>query len=268
MSTGTIIGFLAGVGLFVYAIISGQDSSPPPYPWVFLLPNSLLMVLGGTIAATFIAFKDNYVIQAFKEMVKIFKHLDINSKTIYNDVGKIIGWAEIVKKGGIRELQNKFNGDENKNPVIKYSMEMVLSGGKSEEIYRLTEDFIDTTYDRKMHIVTILDTMAQFAPSFGMIGTLVGLVIMLSNMSSGDPTAIGGGMAIALITTLHGVLFANLFFKPAARKLEQQYSIIKYRDMVLLEGISMLPNKPHPYTVQDHLNRYLDSSNHFDIAEE
>ena len=268
MSTGTIIGFLAGVGLFVYAIISGQDSSPPPYPWVFLLPNSLLMVLGGTIAATFIAFKDNYVIQAFKEMVKIFKHLDINSKTIYNDVGKIIGWAEIVKKGGIRELQKKFNVDENKNPVIKYSMEMVLDGGKSENISRLTEDFIDTTYDRKMHVVTILDTMAQFAPAFGMIGTLVGLVIMLSNMSSGDPTAIGGGMAIALITTLHGVLFANLFFKPAARKLEQQYSIIKYRDMVLLEGISMLPNKPHPYTVQDHLNRYLDSSNHFDIAEE
>ena len=268
MSTGTIIGFLAGVGLFVYAIISGQDSSPPPYPWVFLLPNSLLMVLGGTIAATFIAFKDNYVIQAFKEMVKIFKHLDINSKTIYNDVGKIIGWAEIVKKGGIQELQKKINVDENKNPVIKYSMEMVLDGGKSENISRLTEDFIDTTYDRKMHVVTILDTMAQFTPAFGMIGTLVGLVIMLSNMSSGDPTAIGGGMAIALITTLHGVLFANLFFKPAARKLEQQYSIIKYRDMVLLEGISMLPNKPHPYTVQDHLNRYLDSSNHFDIAEE
>ena len=67
MSTGTIIGFLAGIGLFVYAIISGQDPSAPPYPWIFLLPNSLLMVLGGTIAATFIAFKDNYVIQAFKE---------------------------------------------------------------------------------------------------------------------------------------------------------------------------------------------------------
>ena len=107
MSIGTILGFLAGIGLFVYAIISGPDSSAPPYPWVFLLPNSLLMVLGGTIAATFIAFKDNYVIQAFKEMVKIFKHLDINSKTIYNDVGKIIGWAEIVKKGGIRELEKK-----------------------------------------------------------------------------------------------------------------------------------------------------------------
>ena len=262
MSIGTIIGFLAGIGLFVYAIIMGGATNP----MVFIHPNSFLMVIGGTIAATFIAFKEKYVIQALSGMIKIFKHLDIDSKTLYQDVGKIIGWAEIVKKGGIRELQNKFNGDENKNPVIKYSMEMVLSGGKSENIYRLTEDFIDTTYDRKMHIVTILDTMAQFAPSFGMIGTLVGLVIMLSNMS-GDPTAIGAGMAVALITTLHGVLFANLFFKPAARKLEQQYSIIKYRDMILLEGISMLPNKPHPYTVQDHLNRYLDSSNHFDIAD-
>ena len=263
MSIGTIIGFITGIGLFIYAIIMGGASNP----MVFIHPNSFLMVIGGTIAATFIAFKEKYVIQALSGMIKIFKHLDIDSKTLYQDVGKIIGWAEIVKKGGIRELQNKFNGDENKNPVIKYSMEMVLDGGKSENIYRLTEDFIDTTYDRKMHIVTILDTMAQFAPSFGMIGTLVGLVIMLSNMS-GDPTAIGAGMAVALITTLHGVLFANLFFKPAARKLEQQYSIIKYRDTILLEGISMLPNKPHPYTVQAHLNRYLDSSNHFDIAEE
>jgi len=267
MSIGTIIGFLAGIGLFVYAIISGQDSSAPPYPWVFLLPNSLLMVLGGTIAATFIAFKDNYVIQAFKEMVKIFKHLDIDSKTIYNDVGKIIGWAEIVKKGGIRELQNKFNGDENKNPVIKYSMEMVLDGGKSEDIFRLTEDFIESTYERRTIQVDILDAMATFAPSFGMIGTLVGLVIMLGSMG-GDPKAIGDGMAVALITTLYGVLFANLLFKPSARKLEQQFSIIKYRDKILLEGIAMLPNKPHPYTVQDQLNRYLDASNQFDIAEE
>ena len=74
-------------------------------------------------------------------------------------------------------------------------------------------------------------------------------------------------MAVALITTLYGVLFANLLFKPAARKLEQKFSITRYRDLILLEGISMLPNKPHPYIIQYQLNRYLDPSNHFDIAE-
>ena len=263
MSIGTIIGFITGIGLFVYAIIMGGASNP----MVFIHPNSFLMVIGGTIAATFIAFKEKYVIQALSGMIKIFKHLDINSKTLYQDVGKIIGWAEIVKKGGIQALQNKYDSNENNNPVIKYSMEMVLSGGKSEEIYKLTEDFIESTHERRTIQVDILDTMATFAPSFGMIGTLVGLVIMLGSMG-GDPKAIGDGMAVALITTLYGVLFANLLFKPAARKLEQQFSIIKYRDTILLEGIAMLPNKPHPYTVQDHLNRYLDSSNHYDIAEE
>ena len=262
MSLGTIISFLCGIGLFIYSIITGGASDP----WVFLHFNSILMVLGGTIAATFIAYKDIYVFKALAGMIKIFKHLDINSKTLYDDVGKVIGWAEIIKKGGIQELQNKFNPNDNNNPVIKYSMEMVLSAGKSEEVYRLTEDYIDNTYERNNIQVEILDSMASFAPAFGMIGTLVGLVIMLGSMG-GDPKAIGDGMATALITTLYGVLLANLFLKPSARKLEQQFSIIKYRDTVLLEGIAMLPKKPHPYTVQDHLNRYLDTKNHFDIAD-
>ena len=105
MSIGTIIGFITGIGLFIYAIIMGGASNP----MVFIHPNSFLMVIGGTIAATFIAFKEKYVIQALSGMIKIFKHLDINSKTLYQDVGKIIGWAEIVKKGGIQALQNEFD---------------------------------------------------------------------------------------------------------------------------------------------------------------
>ena len=261
-SIGTFIGIISGIGLFIYAIITGGASNP----MVFIHLNSFIMVVGGTLAATFIAYKENYVLQAFSGIGSIFKHLDINSKTLYDDVGKIIGWGEIMKKGGLQDLQNKFDTNEYKNPIIKYSMEMLFSGAKSEDIYKLTEDLIDSGHDRDSIQVEILDTMATFAPAFGMIGTLVGLVIMLGNMS-GDPSSIGEGMAVALITTLYGVLLANLILKPAARKLEQKYSIIRYRDKILLEGISMLPNKPHPYTIQDHLNRYLDPSNHFDIAE-
>ena len=115
MSLGTIIGFIVGIVLFIYSIIMGGATDPS----VFLHFNSFLMVVGGTIAATFIAYKENYVMKALSGMLKIFKHLDINSKTLYEDVGKIIGWAEIVKKGGIQELQNKFDANENKNPVIK-----------------------------------------------------------------------------------------------------------------------------------------------------
>ncbi len=89
--------------------------------------------------------------------------------------------------------------------------------------------------------------------------------ILLNNLS--DKDALGSGMSVALITTLYGVLFANLILKPAARKLEQKYAIFKYRDMLLLEGIHMLPKKPHHYLVQNHLNSYLDPSMHFDISD-
>jgi len=85
-SLGTFIGTVAGIGLFIYAIASGGAKDP----FVFLHLNSFLMVIGGTIAATFIAFKENYVLKAFTGMINIFKHLDINSKTLYEDVGKIM----------------------------------------------------------------------------------------------------------------------------------------------------------------------------------
>mgnify|MGYP001170326644 CR=1 FL=1 len=261
-SIGTFIGTVAGIGLFIYSIASGGAKDP----FVFLHLNSFLMVIGGTIAATFIAYKENYVLKAFSGLMSIFKHLDINSKTLYEDVGKIITWGEIMKKGGLRELQNKFEDSEYSNPIVKFSMEMVFAGSKSENVKILTEDLIDSQYERNNVQVEILDTMATFAPAFGMIGTLVGLVIMLGNMGS-DTSDVGSGMAVALITTLYGVLFANLLLKPAARKLEQKYSIIQYRDKVLLEGIAMLPDKPHPYILQDRLNRFLDPENHFDIAE-
>ena len=261
MSITTVLMFLVSLGFWIFVVATGS-----PNPLVFLHLPSFIMVFGGTIGATFIAYKETYVLKALSSFLSIFKHLDINSKSLYNDVGKIINWAEIIKKGGIQEMQNQFNEHENQNPVVKYSMEMVLSAGKSEDIYKLTEDFIETNYERSNIQVEILDTMASFSPAFGMIGTLVGLVDMLGSMG-GDPKAIGSAMAVALMTTLYGVFFANLFFKPAARKLEQYYSIIKFRDYILLEGISMLPNKPHPYTVQDHLNRFLDTDNHYDIAE-
>ena len=78
-----------------------------------------------------------------------------------------------------------------------------------------TKDLVESDHERNSIQVEILDTMATFAPAFGMIGTLVGLVIMLGNMG-GDPSSIGAGMAVALITTLYGVLLANLILKPAA----------------------------------------------------
>ena len=259
MSIGTIIGILVGLTLFLTSIFFGD--APPSAFWDL---KSILMVFGGTIAATFIAYKENYVMKAFKGLGEIFIQTKVDQKILFADVEKIIGWGDIVNKGGVRELQNKFDEKEYDNPIIKFSMEMVFMGEKSETVYKETSKLIETMHFRKNVAVDVLETMASYAPAFGMIGTLVGLVILLNNMA--DPDALGAGMAIALITTLYGVVFANLLLKPAAKKLEQKFGILLYKDNLLLEGISMLPDKPHPIIIQNHLNSFLDPSIHFDVA--
>jgi chemotaxis protein MotA len=108
--------------------------------------------------------------------------------------------------------------------------------------------------------------MASTCPAFGMIGTLVGLVIMLDNME--DPSAIGPGLAVALITTLYGVLFSRLIFLPAALKIQQREEIGRFRNYLVTEGLSMLADRRGPRYIQDRMNSYLDPSIHFQIDQQ
>ena len=261
VSIGTLIGILAGIGLFLLNIFIKTNDYL--IFWDFF---SILMVFGGTIAATFIAYKENYVLQALKGLLDIFKHTPVDKKSLFGDVEKVINWGKIAETGTLRELQGKIDEKEYDNPIIKFSMDMVFMNEKSETIKEETENLIEQMYVRDNVKVEILDTMAQFAPAFGMIGTLVGLVILLNNME--DQAALGAGMSMALITTLYGVLFANLLLKPAAKKISQSNDLFRYRNIVLLEGISMLPDKPHPYYIQNRMNSFLNPALHFDIASE
>ncbi len=106
--------------------------------------------------------------------------------------------------------------------------------------------------------------MASNAPAFGMMATLVGLVIMLDNMGS-DPSKLGPGMAVGLLGTLYGVLFARLILMPAAEKAHQRESIIRFRNMLVAEGLALLADRRNPRFIQDAMNSYLDPAIHFDI---
>jgi chemotaxis protein MotA len=106
--------------------------------------------------------------------------------------------------------------------------------------------------------------MAEAAPAFGMIGTLVGLVIMLDNMG-GDPGGLGKGLAVALLTTLYGVLFARIILLPAATKILQREQIIRFRNYLVAEGLALLADKKSPRYIQDKMNSFLDPSLHFNI---
>ncbi len=110
----------------------------------------------------------------------------------------------------------------------------------------------------------ILKNMAAAAPAFGIIGTLIGLIVMLSTLG-GDASAMGEGLAVALMTTLYGVLLARMVFMPAASKLSQKESILRFRNYLIGESLAMLSENRSPRYIQDRMNSYLDPKIHYSI---
>ena len=113
-------------------------------------------------------------------------------------------------------------------------------------------------------VMEAVKDFAAGAPAFGMVGTLGGLNGMLGAMG-GSPEDLGAGLAVAMLTTLYGVLFARVLFLPAASKMQQREQIFKFRNSILVEGFALLAEKKSPRFMQDALNAFLDPSIHYDI---
>ncbi len=141
---------------------------------------------------------------------------------------------------------------------------MVVSGYSGEEVREILNNTIETTFGRNTVPVNIFKSMASASPAFGMIGTLVGLIVMLDNMG-GDPTLLGPGLAIALVTTLYGILFARLIYMPAASKIMQREQIVRFRNYLVAEGLALLADRKSPRYIQDKMNSFLDPAIHFNI---
>ena len=262
ISLDTLIGIILGFGLFGYSIFISTDN----YAMFLSLP-SLLMVIGGTIAATMISYQGRYVMIALKEMGSILIHQAINPKTLFADVKRVIGWATIIKSKGISGLEEDLEQNKTDDPYVLYAAELLSTGYKSHQVRQLLTDFMESTFERSLVPANIVTTMATYAPAFGMIGTLVGLIIMLDNLG-GDASELGKGLSIALMTTLYGVLFAQLVCKPASLKITQKHEIIRFRNTLLMEGFVLLADKADAIVIQDKMNSFLAPKAHFSVLDD
>ncbi|MBL7935274.1 MAG: MotA/TolQ/ExbB proton channel family protein [Bacteroidia bacterium] len=260
LSKDTLVGISLGIALFVYSIVSSTNN----YLMFLHLP-SLLMVLGGTIAATFISFKFEDVKFALKEFAGIFAPQKINPETLYKEVKNIIAWARIIKLEGLQGLEKELARVKISDPFIKYGGELIITGYRGDELRKMLTNFTETTYERNIIGSYVLKKMADFAPGFGMLGTVIGLIIMLDQLE-GDPKGLGQGLAFALITTLYGVFIANLFFKPAAEKAKQKQETLRLRNLLVTEGFVLLGENKDSILIQDMLNSFMDSSYHFSVS--
>ena len=246
MDKATIGGLGMGVALLVLSVAIAPGSSFA----AFADAPSAAVVVGGAIAACCIAFPLKTLMLLPKVLKKTFSP---DQQELRPVIAQLVEFAEIARRDGILALENKT--EEIDDPFILLGIQMTVDGTDAELIESILRSEIDTVAQRHNTGKSLFQTMGRYAPAFGMIGTLMGLIIMLGNMD--DPEAIGPGMAVALITTLYGAIVANLLCLPIADKLAY-YSKreIEVRE-VILKGILSIQDGDNPRVLGQKLKTFL-----------
>jgi chemotaxis protein MotA len=255
----TIIALISSFGLFLGAIFISTDN-----PGAFADLPSVIMVVGGATTAMFVSYAPRYVLLSLKLLVKIHTAPGITRNHLQAEVGRFIKWAYVVQKEGAVGLEKAITDPNALDPILKFGSNLVIAGYEGPDVRNIMDEFVDNTFNRNMAPVNIMKDFAAGAPAFGMVGTLVGLIIMLGNMG-GSPEDLGAGLAVAMLTTLYGVIFARVIFLPAASKMQQREQIYKFRNGIVVEGFALLADKKSPRYIQDALNAFLDPAIHYDI---
>ncbi len=232
MSTTTLLGLLIGTLLFIGSILMSTDNVI-----IFVSIPSLILVLGGTLANGFISYQGPYVVKALRSIMDIFSHAKTNETILVGEAERVVEWSRIVSTQGQVALEQHIKAKGN-DELLSYGIQLVADGVDSDAVRDFLTNRVETGHERQMRQVEILRNMASSAPAFGMIGTLVGLIIMLDGLA--DASTLGSGLAVAMLTTLYGVLFARFIFQPAADKTAQREEISRFRNLLMMEGFVML----------------------------
>lgn len=239
---GTIVGILAGIGLTIGSILMGATMG------TFINAPGLLIVVGGTFASAFVAFPLGSVFGTMKASLGLFG----SSKVDFVKTFRIlVQGAETARTGGGIALE-KVKVDD---AFVKQAFQLIADGYKSPEVQALLTIEIEATLDRSQESVKIMEKMGELAPAWGMIGTLIGLVMMLVKLD--DPSSIGPAMAVALLTTFYGALLANLLFIPGATKLEDRAGMEQLKMKLIAEGAAAIARNENPRQVQQRLMGFM-----------
>jgi len=246
MDLATLIGMLFGMGLVGYAIFSKAGTNSG----TFIDPASVMMVAGGGVASVMISFPLAKFLKTGKVFSKALMHKEQSTKNLIDD---LVGYAEIARRDGILSLESATK--DAKDPFIVKGIQMAVDGTDPELIEQIMNNELDAIADRHESGKAIFDLLGKYAPAYGMIGTLVGLVIMLLSMD--DPDSIGPAMAVALLTTLYGSMIANMFALPIADKLGQRNDEELVYKTIIIKGVMSIQSGDNPRIVEQKLKTFL-----------
>ncbi len=247
MNPSTLIGTIASVLFMATILVFGADD-----PAKFVDVPSIAIVLGGTLAATFLSYPLREIRRVFPLVAQVFRQERLETQ---HDIEEVVAISRMWMRADLQAVERAL--PQISNPFLRTGVQMIIDRTPEDEIIDLLQWRIAHLRSREMAEAGIFRGMASFAPAFGMVGTLIGLINLMDLVGAGDLSVIGSQLAVALMTTLYGVLLANLLFKPIALKLERRTEQRLVVMNMVLEGISMMCAGRSPSLMRETLKAFV-----------
>lgn len=248
MDIATIIGLLLGFG----AIIGGQILEGGEIKAI-LQPTAALIVLGGTFGATFVSFPFKSIVQAFKSVRNVLFLSHTNPELLLKD---LITYATKARKNGLISLEQEAKSA--KDAFTRKGISLVVDGVDPQKLRDTMEVELSSYEEHAKVSAEIFESAGGFAPTIGIIGAVLGLIHVMSNLS--DSSKLGEGIAVAFVATIYGLVTANIICIPFSTKLKQRLKEeIQQREMVI-EGLISIQNGENPHFIEQKLRAYLQES--------
>ncbi|MGR6860968.1 flagellar motor protein PomA [Aliivibrio salmonicida] len=242
MDLATLIGLVGSFAFIIMAMVLAGGLA------IFMDTTSVLIVLGGSTFVVLMKFTVGQFFGAGKIAAKAFM---FKTDEPVDLIVTIVEMADAARKGGFLALEEK----EISNSFMQKGIDLLVDGHDAEVVKATLQKDIALTNERHERGVGVFNAFGDVAPAMGMIGTLIGLVGMLSNMD--DPKSIGPAMAVALLTTLYGSVISNMIAFPIAQKLELRKEQEKLNRRLILDGILAIQDGQNPRVIDSYLRNYL-----------
>ena len=255
------IASLAGILLALFMLVFGIISSAGVGGFrEYLDPASAIITFGGAFSCTLMSVSLQNYIAGLKSFTLIFKAPSLNTSEM---IGKIIELSNVARKEGLLSLEEAAADLE--EPFLKKGILLIVDGTDPELVRAIMETELVSVEGRHKETIGFWDTLAAMGPAWGMIGTLIGLVLMLKDMQ--DSASIGPKMAVALLTTLYGSLIANWLCNPTAAKLKVNNDTEMMMKEITVEGILSIQAGENPRVIEEKLKSFLAPSERNNSAE-
>lgn len=233
LDRSTKIGLASGFGLIVMAIVL-QGSI-----LIFASGSAFLIVSGGVVASTMVNYSFKDIRNSF---ITITQMMGAKSVDLRTDLELMRMFSKKVRKDGLLSIDGDVK--EIDDDFLKNGLQLAIDGFNEESLANILRDKIESRKRQLEMSVKVLDSMSEYAPAFGMIGTVIGMILMLQNIS--DPESLGQGLSVALITTLYGTIFSNMLLGPLAGKLQYLSKLDLNRKEMFRVGILSIVKGENP----------------------